>query len=59
MIRLAAFLYGVIASTLSATAVVVALVAGATGLWVLLGAAGLGAVLAAPASWFAAKALKG
>lgn len=59
MIRLAAFLYGTIASTLAGTAVVVALVAGVTGLWPLLGAAAVGALVAAPASWVAAKALHG
>jgi len=59
MIRLAAALYGVIAATLAGTAVVVALVAGATGLWALLGAAAAGAVLAAPVSLAVAKALQG
>ena len=58
MIRLAAALYGVIASTLAGTAVVIALVAGATGLWPLLGAAALGAVLAVPAALGVAKALR-
>lgn len=59
MIRLAAALFGVIASTLAGTAVVIALVAGATGLWALLGAALVGAALAMPVSYGVARALHG
>ena len=59
MIRLAAALFGVVASTLAGTAVVIALVAGATGLWTLLGAALVGAVAAVPVSYGAARALHG
>lgn len=59
MIRLAAALFGVISSTLAGTAVVIALVAGATGLWPLLGAALSGAVVAVPVSLGVARALHG
>nr|WP_252734910.1 CTP synthetase [Octadecabacter sp. B2R22] len=50
-------LFGVIASTLAGTFVVVALVSGVSGLWPLLGVAALGAVLALPAVWFISRAM--
>ena len=57
MSPLARALYGVIASTLAGTAVVIALVAGVSGLWPLLGAACIGAVLALPVAVFVARGL--
>ena len=59
MSHLAAALFGVIASTLAGTFVVVALVAGVTGLWPLLGVAGLGAVVAVPVAMMVARGLGG
>ena len=59
MIRLACLLYPVISGTLAGTGVVIALVAGGDSLGVLLGAAALGAVLAAPLAWALARALYG
>ncbi|MCF2905295.1 CTP synthetase [Octadecabacter sp. CECT 8868] len=50
-------LFGVIASTLAGTFVVVALVSGVSGLWPLLGVAAFGAVLALPAVWFISRAM--
>ena len=57
MIRLALTLYSLIASTLASTAVIAALVAGISGLWPLVGAAVLGALVAVPVAYFVAKAL--
>ena len=51
MRRLALILFGPVASTLASVAVVAALVAGAGGLWPLLGAAALGGLLAVPVTW--------
>ena len=56
---LARTLFGVIASTLAGTAVVVALVAGVSGLWPLLGAAALGGVVAFPVAILVARGLGG
>ncbi len=53
----AAALFGIIASTLAGTFVVVALVSGVTGLWPLLGVAAVGAVAAVPASYLVARSL--
>lgn len=50
-------LFGVIASTLAGTGVVIALVSGVTGLWPLLGVAALGGILALPVSLLIARAL--
>lgn len=59
MSNLAAALFGIIASTLAGTFVVVALVAGVTGLWPLLGVAALGAVVAVPVAMMVARGLGG
>ncbi|WP_172329724.1 hypothetical protein [Mangrovicoccus sp. HB161399] len=59
MLRLASLLYSLISTTLAGTGVVLALVAGADGPAVLLGAAAAGAVAALPVAWFLAKRLYG
>ncbi|HKL68764.1 CTP synthetase [Salibaculum sp.] len=59
MSHLAKALFGVIASTLAGTCVVVALVAGMTGLWPLLGAAATGGIVALPVSALVARGLGG
>jgi len=59
MTHLARALFGVIASTLAGTGVVIALVAGVTGLWPLLAMAALGAVVALPVSALVARGLGG
>lgn len=59
MTHLAAALFGIIASTLAGTCVVIALVAGLTGLWPLLAAASAGGVVAVPVSALVARGLGG
>ena len=55
MLRLATMLYTVIGSTLAGTAVIAVLVAGYTTLTPILIAAGVGALVAIPATWFIAR----
>lgn len=57
MHRLTLVVFSLVLPTLMGTGAVVALVAGVTGMWALLGAAGLGAVVAVPLSIGIAKAL--
>ncbi len=59
MRRLAMILFGPVASTLAGVCVVAALVAGAGGLWPLLGAAAVGGVLGVPVSWAVARRMAG
>jgi hypothetical protein len=55
MIRLAAVLYSIIATSLAGTGVIAVLVAGNDSVPVILGAAGAGALLAVPASYLVAR----
>jgi hypothetical protein len=55
MFRLAMMLFAVIGSTLAGTAVIAVLVAGYTTLTPILIAAGIGALVAIPATWFIAR----
>jgi hypothetical protein len=55
MFRLATMLYTVIGSTLAGTAVIAVLVAGYTTLTPILIAAGVGALVGIPATWFIAR----
>lgn len=57
MHRLTLVVFSLVLPTLMGTGAVVALVAGVTGMWALLAAAGLGAVVAVPLSIGIAKAL--
>lgn len=57
MTRLAGILFSLIATTLSGTFIVAALTMGYDTLQPILIAAGLGAVIAVPASWLIAKAI--
>ncbi|MFN3146772.1 MAG: CTP synthetase [Paracoccaceae bacterium] len=59
MRRLALILFGPIASTLASVSVVAALVAGAGGLWPLLGAAAFGGLLAVPVTLGVARRMTG
>ena len=58
MLRLASILYAIVGTTMAGILVVVALASGYDTLNYILIAAGLGAVLAFPASFFIAKAIK-
>ena len=58
MLRLASVLYAIVGTTMAGILVVVALVSGYDTLKYILIAAGLGSVLALPASVFIAKAIK-
>lgn len=59
MRRLALILFGPIAGTLASVAVVAALVAGAGGLWSLLGAAVFGGLLSVPVTLSVARRMTG
>ncbi len=59
MIRLALLFQGIIGATLASVFVVVALVNGVTGLWPLLGLAGVGLVLGFPVALVIAKRMMG
>lgn len=55
MFRLATMLFTVIGSTLAGTAIIAVLVAGYTTLTPILIAAGIGALVAIPATWLIAR----
>lgn len=59
MTRLALLFQGIIGSTLASVFVVVGLVNGVSGLWPLLGLAGLGLVLGFPVALIIAKRMMG
>ncbi|WP_298568244.1 CTP synthetase [uncultured Aliiroseovarius sp.] len=59
LLKIVMTFYGIIGSTLASVLVVVALVNGVSGLWPLLGAAGVGFVVGLPVSYFVAKAMIG
>ncbi|PCJ74144.1 MAG: CTP synthetase [Rhodobacteraceae bacterium] len=58
MLSLATLLYAIVGATMAGILVVVALVSGYDTLSYILMAAGLGAILALPTSFFIAKAIK-
>lgn len=57
MLRLASILYSIVATTLSGSFVIASLTMGYDTLTPILVAAGLGAIVAFPASYFVAKAI--
>ncbi|MFB1025115.1 MAG: CTP synthetase [Octadecabacter sp.] len=57
MLRLASILYSIVATTLSGSFIIAALVTGYDTLTPILVAAGLGAIVAFPASYFVTKAI--
>jgi hypothetical protein len=57
MLRLASILYSIVATTLSGSFIIAALVTGYDTLTPILVAAGLGAIIAFPASYFVTKAI--
>ncbi|SLN55455.1 hypothetical protein TRL7639_02958 [Falsiruegeria litorea R37] len=57
MFRLASMLYALVATAISGTAVIAVLSAGMVTVPAIVGAAAIGAVVAAPASWLIAKRL--
>ena len=57
MLRLASILYSIVATTLSGSFIIAALVTGYDTLSPILVATGLGAILAFPVSYFIAKAI--
>lgn len=59
MIRLALLFQGIIGSTLASVFVVIGLVNGVSGLWPLLGLAGLGLVLGFPIALIIARRMMG
>ena len=59
MVKLALLFQGIIGSTIASVLVVVGLVSGVTGLWPLLGLAGLGLALGFPVALFVAKQMMG
>ena len=59
MVRLALLFQGIIGSTLASVFVVVALVNGVTGLWPLLGLAGVGLALGFPVALIVARQMMG
>lgn len=59
MLRLAALLYSIVATSLAGTLIVVVLVAGRTSASAILIAAVVGALAALPVSWLIARAITG
>ncbi len=59
MFKLAMLFQGIVGSTIASVFVVVGLVNGVSGLWPLLGLAGLGLVLGLPVSLLIAKRMMG
>lgn len=57
MFRLASILYSLVATAISGTAVIAVLTAGMVTVPAIVGAAALGAIVAAPVSWLIARRL--